>query len=429
MTIPIEICKIMQSPLSIGVNSEIGELEAVVLHSPGPEVENMTPETAQRALYSDILNLNVALREYSQFYGVLKKVTNTYQVCSLLTDILQTQQNRTAFISKIVENGDHPELISFLEALPADQLAHMVIEGVPLRKNTLTSFLAKEPYSLPPLHNFFYTRDSAIAFQNKVFISRMANQVRERESLIMESIFDLHPLFRAQTFNPVRKEKFKAKATVEGGDLIVARHDILLAGMGVRTNSPGIDFLIESMKEKKQPQHILVQELPSKPESFIHLDMVFTLLSKDECMVYEPLILAPSSYSTVHIYIDNGEVKKIRYVDNLVSALKELGMDLNPLFCGGRRDSVFQDREQWHSGANFFAFGPGKIIGYERNHYTMEELNNNGYEVIKAVDVLENKTVLKSCQKCVITIEGSELPRGGGGTRCMTMPLSRKELD
>lgn len=224
------------------------------------------------------------------------------------------------------------DLKTYLNSLTSDQLARQLIEGVPVKKNTLTSFLAKEPYALPPLHNFFYTRDSAIAIQNNIFISKMANKVRERESLIMESIFELHPLFGLNPQNPANKEYYRRKACIEGGDLIVARHDILLAGMGARTNSMGIDYLIECAKERKQPYHIIVQELPYKPESFIHLDMVFTMLNHNECMVYEPLILAPSTFSTVHIHIDQGEVKKIRYVENILTALKFLGMDLKPLF-------------------------------------------------------------------------------------------------
>ena len=60
-------------PLPLSVQSEIGQLEAVLMHYPGAEVENMTPRNAQRALYSDILNLSIARREYNQLLGVLQK--------------------------------------------------------------------------------------------------------------------------------------------------------------------------------------------------------------------------------------------------------------------------------------------------------------------------------------------------------------------
>jgi arginine deiminase len=418
----------MKSGQKINVTSEIGELEAVVLHSPGPEVENMTPETAQRALYSDILNLSVASREYSQLYGVLKKVSTTYQVKNLLEDILRNEKTKDTFILKICHGEKDREIVDFLHLQTSDQLAKIVIEGVPMNKDSLTRFLSKERYAMPPLHNFFFTRDSAVAINNRMLIARMANKIRERESIIMESIFDAHPIFDTRTINPQNQNNFNAAATIEGGDVLVARQDILIIGMGARTNSQGIDFIIERYKEKKQTRHIIVQELPFKPESFIHLDMVFTFLSTSECMVYEPIILDPSSFSTVHIFIDNGVVKSIRYVDNILIALRSLGMDIKPIICGGRKDIVFQDREQWHSGANFFAFAPGKVVGYERNLYTIEELDNHGFEVIKAQDIVENRIDLKKVSKCVVTLEGSELPRGGGGARCMTMPLCRKDV-
>jgi arginine deiminase len=38
--------------LKIDVCSEFGQLEGVIIHTPGLEVEEMTPENAKRALYS-----------------------------------------------------------------------------------------------------------------------------------------------------------------------------------------------------------------------------------------------------------------------------------------------------------------------------------------------------------------------------------------
>ena len=188
----------------------------------------------------------------------------------------------------------------------------------------------------------------------------------------------------------------------------------------------GIDFLVKMLSERKEKQHLLIQELPSSPESFIHLDMTFTLLDRDSCMVYEPLILKSNKYQTIQIDIDNGKVVSIRNVENLVKALKELGMDLKPSFCGGEKDTVTQEREQWHSGANFFALGPGKIIGYNRNVHTLENLNQSGYEIIGSKDVLNGNVELSTIEKYVLTIDGAELSRGGGGVRCMTMPYKRK---
>jgi len=385
----------------VNVKSEIGKLEAVILHKPGKEVENMTPENAERALYSDILNLDVAQKEYEQFAGVLNKVAKTYEVKDLLSEILKSDTVRKEILDSIFANEYMYKENQFLYSLTNGELATQLIEGVKMKKDNLTKYLSDERYSLRPLHNFFFTRDASISVLDKVLIGKMANKVRDREALIMDSIFRYHDEFKVETVNPINCKDCESPYTIEGGDVLVAREDILLIGVGGRTSTQGVDFIINCFKERKKSRHLIIQELPLSPESFIHLDMVFTLLDNDRCMVYEPLIMQQNRFQTVHITIDNGVVKSITTENNLVDSLKK---------------------------SNFFAFAPGKVIGYGRNVHTIEEMSKNGFDVLKAQDVANGKINPDDYKSCVITIDGAELPRGGGGARCMTMPVRRVDL-
>ena len=411
---------------AIQLYSETGDLEGVLLHPPGPEVENMTPKNAERALYSDILNLSVARREYNQLECLLQHLVPTFRIMDLLMDILRSSEIREKIVKKACYQEGQPLLIDRQLDLNEKVLAKQLVQGVHLERNSLTDSLSNEHFSLRPLHNFFFSRDASVALGDRVLISRMANRVRDREALIMQAIFDYHPRFRVQTVHHDEGTTSRDSFSFEGGDLLVASENITLTGLGTRTTSRGIDFLVKMLAERKEKQHLLIQELPSSPESFIHLDMTFTLLDHDSCMVYEPLILKSNKYQTIQIDIENGKVTSIRNVENLVKALKDLGMDLKPSFCGGEKESMTQEREQWHSGANFFAIGPGKLIGYNRNVHTLENLHQSGYEIIPSKDVLNGITDLSTIQKYVLTIDGAELSRGGGGVRCMTMPFKRK---
>ena len=417
--------------MKIRVNSEIGKLEGVILHSPGPEIENMTPKNAERALYSDILNLSIAKKEYRQFNDVLDKFTTTFQVKDLLKDILSNEKVKFDLISKIYTNecqtSKNGRYMNELLDQPAEEITRQLIEGRIMKKDTLTNFLDEDRYSLKPLHNFFFTRDAAVSIYDTVHINRMANKVRERESQIMEAIFDNHPELKTKTLSPLNSDCYNENISLEGGDVLVFNDNIILIGSSARTTTQGIDYILHEMKKLKGRHHIIVQELPYTPESFIHLDMVFTMLDKDKCMVYKPLIMDSNRFLAIHLSIDNGKVT-ITEENNILTALKDLGHDLEPIFCGGHSDSYIQEREQWHSGANFFAIAPGQVIGYGRNVHTIEEMNKNGFEIIKAKDFLHGKTDAKKYNKFVITIDGSELSRGAGGCRCMTMPIRRKPV-
>lgn len=405
----------------IEVNSEIGQLEGVVLHTPGVEIERMTPENIHEALYSDLLNLNIARKEYSNFEGVLSKWTKTYQVVDLLTEVLENKTVKADLLDKILTKEERQFLFVELSEQPANVLANFLIEGYPYIEGVHPKEFAKGRYMLNPLYNLFFTRDASSSVYDQVLIHSMSTDVRDRESYIMEAIFK--NIFGATTINP----KLSEGSHTEGGDVLIAREDVLFIGNGSRTNKQGIEFLTKYFASRKNIQHIIVQELPTSPESFIHLDMVFTMLSQNKCMAYAPIILnSYSGYHTTHIEIDNGQIH-YHERENFLEATKHLGFDFEPVLCGGS-DNWYQQREQWHSGANFFALGEGKVLGYARNTHTIEALNNAGFDVLRAEDVCSGKEDMHAHDRFVVTFEAAELPRGGGGARCMTMPIKRKKV-
>jgi arginine deiminase len=415
-----------ESKISLNIQSEVGKLDAVIIHNPGPEVENMTPRNAQRALYSDILNLSIARKEYEQLRGVLQKTSKVFEVTDLLTRVLEKENLKEKLILKISETEQIQEYVDYLMKLSPQNLTKILFEGLPIKINTLTDFFREEYYALKPLYNFYFTRDASAIIGNNAVICKMANGVRLRESLIMNAIFESGLIFDTNTINTYEISKNNPTVKVEGGDILVLRDDILLIGNGSRTSSQGIDLLVrEFCKMDKGKKHVIVQQLPESPESFIHLDMVFTVLDNNTAMVYKPLIMDSSPFQTVHIQIENGKVVKISSAIGILSLLRKLGIDLEPIVCGGKADEWDQEREQWHSGANFLAISPGKVISYARNVHTLEELSKNGFDIITAKDIINDRYNIESSKRCVITIEGSELPRGGGGPRCMTMPLLR----
>ena len=411
------------NPISVNVSSEIGKLQHVLVHMPGPEIENMTPEDAHIYLFSDILNLQVAQKEYGYFKRVLQKATQVHEICDLLADILEDDRIKNSLIDRICKAEDRLVIADYLKGMTAKELSKKLIEGV--RMDSIASF-KKEKYLLRPLPNLFFMRDASFTMFDNLMISSMASQVRARECMILETIYNLHPMFEAKVVKPSLDYDVHGIGTVEGGDVQIIRDDVVICGLGARTNMHGVEGLVEHLKTKPGVKHLIFQELPLTPESFIHLDMVFTMLDVDKCMIYEPVILNPA-FKTFHITID-GQKAVGKEVTDLVVGLKSIGIDLEPVYCGDGNDD-YAAREQWHSGCNFFCLEPGKFIGYGRNQHTLQALNDAGFNVVTAADVVNNKVNLERQRKCIIAFEGNELSRGGGGARCMTMPVQRMVVE
>ena len=408
---------------TVNVSSEHGRLRAVLLHRPGVEIERMTPLTAHDALYSDILSKPIVDKEYAAFSGVFEKWCKVYYVEDLLAILMDDDDLRDRMVRLSCEQERCPEMYDELVSLDNRRLAKALIEGVEYHRDD--NDCEAHRYALRPLYNLFFTRDASSSLYDKVLVNTMSFNVRQRETLIYRAIFEQY--FRAETFSAVEGD---AQARTEGGDIHVAGDDLLCIGEGIRTNRQGIMQLAKRYAKERPKFRILVQELPHQPDSFIHLDMVFTFLGQNRCMAYRPMLQKSGLFAgkaTTLIECDKGKIRTREY-DNIIDGLKACGREVRPVYCGGL-DPWVQDREQWHSGANFFCLGDEKVIGYQRNFRTIEALSDAGFEVLDADDVCSGKASMDDHERFVVTFKASELPRGGGGARCMTMPINRDKIE
>ena len=407
------------TPCKVNVSSETGTLRAVLLHRPGVEIERMTPLNAAHALYSDILNKPIVDHEYANFSGVLEKWTNVYYVEDILEKLLEDSEVRRHLVEESCDMDDcDDDLSEKLMGLPSKKLADILIEGY---EDPEWDGASDDRYLLKPLYNLFFTRDASSTVYNRVLINSMSFEVRERETLIYEAIFK--HFFKVDTLNAMAWDR---DARTEGGDVQIAAPDLLCIGQGIRTNTKGIKYLAQTFAKERERFNILVQELPKSPESFIHLDMVFTFLGRHQCMAFEPMLKKTGLFAgkdTTLITIEKGNISYTKF-PNIVKGLEHLGWEMEPVI-GGGSDPWVQLREQWHSGANFFSLGDGKIMGYRRNTHTIDALDKAGFAVLNAEDIVSGKVDMHSYEKFVAAFPGSELPRAGGGARCMTMPILR----
>jgi len=412
--------------IQIRLDSEIGPLDTVVVHTPGQEMENMTPATAAEVLYDDILNLPLALAEHRQLKGVLERVARVVELHDLLTDVLGRDRVRRGLLEELTRLFRCPEVFAELVEMDAATLARQLIQGTPKQPDSLEKYLDPSRYAIPPLPNTFFTRDATMCLNDRVIIGSMAYRARVAEALLLKAVFKYHPDIHSGGFYFDGTANPDSEVTIEGGDLLVARRDLVLVGYSERTSVAGIDRLMRAIASQGPVTDFIVVEIP-KSRATIHLDMIFTMVDRDRCVVFPPLITGSRRCRAFHCRFGRGDGARIREYPDVLSALREQGLDLSPIPCGGG-DLFHQEREQWASGANFFAFGPGRILGYKHNVHTLEALSKAGFEIVDADELIGGRRELRHDDKVAVAIHGAELSRGGGGCRCMTMPLARRAL-
>ncbi|MBQ7114351.1 MAG: arginine deiminase [Clostridia bacterium] len=395
--------------------SEIGTLQTVLLHRPGEELSMIMPDFFDTMLLDDMPHPPHAVRDHDIFADTIRKSgAEVLYLADLFAEAVEKESVRLAYIedyiaaSHIMGETVKDAVRAYLSPLTPKALFHAVSRGILRRDLAFFDPLpiplrVKDPYPfvVDPMPNMYFTRDVCISIGSGLLISTMRMQSRERETLFIRYIHDHHPLFAAEK-SPLWHEP-GSKYGIEGGDVLILSDKVLAVGCGERTSIAAVECLANRVFAHGY-ERIIIFNNP-RARKFMHLDVLCTMVDHDTFLthpcVYEKqfdVYELTGSPGKLRISLSTDPVSKIFSKALRLPAVRFIEM--------GGGDPITAAREHWNMGSNSLALAPGHIIAYDRNDATNEHLAKAGIRVD--------------------TVPGSELCRGRGGPRCMSMPLKRE---
>ena len=405
---------------SIANFSEIAPLKKVLMHRPGDEFLNLTPNTLERLLFDDIPYLKIAQQEHDAYANALRaEGVEVVYLVDLAAEALEAggRTVRKKFLEQFITEAGvtSPKVakhcFDYLNAIKdTKEMIRKCIAGIDISElkklGKVSGFYATRDTGrmiIDPIPNLYFQRDPMATVGYGATLHKMWSVTRTRESIFMEYVYQYHPFYEDTKLYYDREEPY----CIEGGDIQVLSKEVVAIGISQRTEPDAIaDFARRLFKDKKNEfKYVLAIDIPDE-RSFMHLDTVMTQVDVDKFAVQDAIM----DISTIYEITPGrgGEIEIVEIHQSLQKVLeKYLHLNKVELIKCGNGKRIDAEREQWSDGVNLLCVRPGVVIAYDRNFVTNQTLKKHGVKVIE--------------------IPSSELSRGRGGSHCMSMALVREE--
>jgi arginine deiminase len=476
-----------QPTFSVNVNTEIGRLRKLLIHSPDSGLGKVVPSKAQDWLFEDIVHLDTIRKdEYDYYIKLLMYFLDPGKIKGKLAAIDSEKADRNFF------KPDHPDFHASQNVIELQQLLSDILTNTSIKKKLSASVCAIEGCtyklqlqlidtdpkelaktlisgSLPdgrmifsPIPNLIFTRDVGTTINDYILLNKPAKKARVRESLLMRYIFFNHDLFENYRDHILEipdgehhflrpGEELENRTTLEGGDVMMVAKNHVLIGCSERTSPYGANEAMKLLFENNVVEKVTVVRIPNKRD-FMHLDTVFTQVKRNIWVLLHSIAhveenkhLNPIDFlvqpepkeqtEIIQFYKNNGAPKSFKSMEELFEDISKNDLkstEPTKFIYSGSGVFPFDAREQWTDSCNLLAIKEGVVLGYDRNDKTVEAFKQNGFNIVKVKDLINDlesgKANADTITDTLILMPSAELSRARGGFHCMSLPILRDAI-